>query len=128
VEKRRRQHCTEDARWEGRFNPINPFLAARFVAARIGADGRPRPVFPGYRASWVVPQADGGEEYTDGPIDVADGASLPPGTAGEIRIFPLRPEVWIAVAIGDRISMYEGDRVVGEATVTEVCLRTNGAG
>lgn len=115
-----RQHrdLMDQSRWEGRFNAINPFLAARLAANRIARDGRRLNIFPGFRVAWVVPQADGSETYTDGPIDTADGVDLPPGTIGDIRIYPLCPETWANVAVGDRINMYEGMRVIGEATVT----------
>ena len=94
-----------------------PYVKAQLWVRRTAEGGRVHPIFPGYRASWHVPQPDGSRIYTDSAVYPVEVEEIAPGNAGLIRIYPTVRENWSGVQPGTEIEMCEGNRLVGVAAV-----------
>ena len=92
-------------------------MKAQLWVRRTAEGGRAPSIFPGYRASWRVPQPDGSRIYTDSAVYPIEVDEITPGNAGLIRIYPTVRENWSGVQPGTEIEMCEGDRLVGVAAV-----------
>lgn len=89
-------------------------VRVRLLATEAG--GRRGPIFTDYRPNWRLQP----EMLNDGRV-ILDGCSeIAPGGEGMARLVPLVPEFWGAVQVGSVLPMCEGNRVVGEATVSSV--------
>ena len=94
-----------------------PYVEVLLKVRSTAEGGRAAPVYPGYRASWRVPQPDGTVAYTDGAVYPLEIEELAPGTSGIVRIYPLQHENWRSLPAGTEVEMCEGPRVVGAAKV-----------
>lgn len=85
--------------------------------------GRRTPMASSYRAHWAFPP-DVHSERHDAPItfEVGPHEWLAPGGQTLVRIHPLVPDLWegIPLSQGLVLTMLEGARVIGTATVIEV--------
>ncbi len=79
-------------------------------------------MFHGYRAAFWLGRytSDGQKHYHDAPLRLEGTSEIPPGGGGIAVLRPVCPEFWRSVAVGDRLEMCEGSRVVGVAVVLEI--------
>lgn len=78
--------------------------------------GRQNPIWRGYRSGWETPNGS----YHDAPILELSQEPLPPGSGAEADIYPIAPEFWGQVVIGDHLLMREGRKLVGRAEVLAI--------
>ncbi len=97
-------------------------VRVRLLPTELG--GRTGPILTDYRPSWDLGNTWLGEAtINDGRVSLEGCAELAPGAEGLARVEPLAPEFWGGVRVGSVISMQEGNRVVGHATVLSVASR-----
>ena len=99
-------------------------LPTLLVDIKLGppdSGGRTRPIISGYRPIFRL-RNGGKNELTIGlsELTIPDGASIEPGGSGR-AVVVMSPEVrkilFDNVALGDKMQICEGNRVVGEAEV-----------
>lgn len=96
------------------------------VRLRLYADegARRRPIVSDDRPSWNVGNTWLGKPtINDGRVFLEGQHELAPGAEALARIEPLAPELWGRVGPGSVITMQEGPRIVGHATVLEIIAR-----
>jgi hypothetical protein len=71
-----------------------------------------------YRANWSI-GTDDPNAQAGAPI-LIDADVLPPGAESEASAIRLIPEDWPEIAIGTRLTAFEGRRKVAEAVVTAI--------
>lgn len=106
------------ARWEVH-ERMQGFIRARLRLLTTEEGGRRTPISTGYRSSWAFPPGVHDQRH-DGPLVLEDAETLAVGDEADVRIHPLVPHLWPLVAPGLRLEMFEGARLVGEATVLAV--------
>lgn len=90
-------------------------------AAATDEGGRAHGMFSGYRPSfWWGEVSERGREYHDAQITFEMVETLAPGEEATAILQPLRPEYWHDVSVGSVLSVHEGARLVGTATVEQV--------
>lgn len=96
-------------------------LKVRLRLLPTESGGRERPILSDYRPSWGLGNTWHDEpSFNDGRVLLEGSSELTPGAEGAAIIEPLAEEFWFAVDVGAVLPMYEGRRLVGHATVTEV--------
>jgi translation elongation factor EF-Tu-like GTPase len=93
------------------------YLRAALRLTPSSEGGRKTPLRTGYRANWRLGKDD---VQAGAPITIEDREWLEPGAEAVVRLHPMFPEYWESVVAGARITMYEGSRRVGTATVLDV--------
>jgi hypothetical protein len=96
-------------------------IAIRLTSTAEG--GRRSAISPGYRSCWGNGDTvDGAEQFHDAPILILDPNTVAPGDSGVAVIQPILPDAigWEDVRVGDVMTMVEGSRVCGTATVTAI--------
>ncbi|GAA1015965.1 hypothetical protein Aple_011140 [Acrocarpospora pleiomorpha] len=81
---------------------------------KSGVSGEPY----SYRPNWDVAGRKDPLSQTGAPVLCLDRLWLHPGESTRAVLVPLSPEAWHAVGEGDRIYLYEGPRLCGDAVVT----------
>ncbi|WP_216206993.1 hypothetical protein [Amycolatopsis aidingensis] len=94
------------------------YIRARLRLLTTAQGGRLTSICSGYRAHWAFPP-DVDQERHDAPLTLEQARTLAPGEDAMVRLHPLVPDLWPQVAVGLRLSMLEGARVVGLADVME---------
>lgn len=74
---------------------------------------------PEYRPNWSVGAPDP-ERMSGAPLATDSGDWLLPGGSTTVRLFPMFPEFWTDVRPGTKLFAFEGGRLVGIASVTEI--------
>ncbi|WP_308222598.1 hypothetical protein [Kitasatospora sp. A2-31] len=122
-----RQMMLEDSRrWcEWRAGEARHGTVRARLAMRRPGEGRRRTAFAGdgqLRPLWDVGlrTADGRWILDTARIWVEGVPRLGPGESADVRLAPLRPELWRHLGPGAVITMHEGQPVEGTATVLEV--------
>jgi hypothetical protein len=111
--------------WEERAEErerIRGYIRASLVMLSTERGGRKTPFASGYRPQWDLGTRteDGRISTHDAEVWLEDALTLDPGDAAVIRLHPFFPEFWEDVGPGSVISLYEGNRKLGEARVIEV--------
>jgi hypothetical protein len=91
-------------------------LRIRLHLVATDKGGRRAPIWRMYRSSWETPDGS----HHDAPIVDLSPDPLSPGNDGEADIYPLFPQYWDLVVVGDRLLMREGPRLVGQAEVLAI--------
>jgi hypothetical protein len=101
---------------------IDGFIRARLTMLPTSEDtGRRTPILSGYRSSWDIGNMwEGQPTVNDAPLLIEDQDSVHPGAQAVVRLHPLAPEFWADLTTGQRISAYEGSRLVATAEVLEI--------
>jgi hypothetical protein len=84
--------------------------------------GRRTPISAGrftYRPNWSRTQPDPTRQ-SGAPLLCASPETVAPGKSCRAVIVPLHPPTWSGLDIGDRLYLYEGTRLRGEATVLKI--------
>jgi hypothetical protein len=84
--------------------------------------GRRTPISTGrftYRPNWSRTQPDPARQ-SGAPLLCANPETVAPDDSCRAVIVPLHPPFWDGLTIGDRLYLYEGGRLCGEATVLKV--------
>jgi hypothetical protein len=91
------------------------YLRAKLRLTRTEDGGRKGPVYSGYRSTWAWGglTEDGLEIHHDASLTLESGVRLGLGEERTVRLYPIAPEFWAGLALGQRIEMREGHRVVG---------------
>jgi hypothetical protein len=125
----RHSDVDENARmpdWEDeRFDALereHGYVRARLRLTATESGGKKRSIRSGYRPQWDLGfrTEDGEIAYCDAQVRLLSIETLAPGAEAEVRLHPFFPEYWHDVAAGDVLSLYEGNRRLGEAHVIEV--------
>jgi hypothetical protein len=96
-----------------------PYIEITFRMRRTEDGGRMHPVFSGYRPNWHIGRYHEGEPCCfDGMVQLIGAEKVEPGAEGHARVYPLSPEFWQGLAVGDNIEMCEGPRLIAQATIT----------
>lgn len=86
--------------------------------------GKQFPIRAGYSACWANGDVNSTGEtvYHDAPIVLLDPEMIEPGGKGSAAIQPISPDAigWEHVRVGDVLTMVEGSREYGSATVTSI--------
>jgi hypothetical protein len=84
--------------------------------------GRRTPISAGrftYRPNWSRTHPDPARQ-SGAPVLCTNPATVAPGESCRAVIVPLHPRFWHGLAVGDRLYLYEGPRLCGEATVLRI--------
>ncbi len=95
------------------------YIEADLIMRPTEDGGRQTPISTGYPPNWWLPGEDE-RVYASAVVELVDVEELPPRGRGRIRIYPLAPQLWMHVTIGATLEMCEGQRRMGEATVTGI--------
>jgi translation elongation factor EF-Tu-like GTPase len=109
----------------GRFEALERergYVHARLRLERTEAGGRNTPIASGYRPQWDLGlrNDDGAIAYCDAQVRLIGVETLAPGEEADVRLHPALPEYWVSIASGAVLSLYEGNRKLGEAHVVDV--------
>jgi hypothetical protein len=100
------------------------YIRARLRVLLTDEGGRQSGVADDYRPNWGIGrQPSGGLLMAGAPITIEGTAHLEVGDTGIVRLHPLYWEAWDGVEPSALITMLEGRRVVGIASVLEVVRR-----
>lgn len=102
------------------------FVEAQLTLTPTSAGGRSTPILTDYRPDWHLGtcSASGEPVLTGATVALEDARSIAPGGSGLVRLHPRFSEAWRALQPGAEITMHEGSRMVGQATVLRVTLMT----
>ena len=93
-------------------------LRASLRLLSTAAGGRATPITNDYRPHWDAGAKWNGEPVlSDARVILEDREELQPGEECVVRLEPLFPEFWVQVRVGATLTMHEGQRVLGHATV-----------
>jgi Domain of unknown function (DUF5063) len=94
---------------------------ARLRLLKTEEGGRQRPIQSGYRPDWDLGTTWLGQpSMTGGKVTLEGVQELAPGDEADVLLTPRAEEGWCGAELGAEISMHEGSRVVGYATLTGV--------
>jgi translation elongation factor EF-Tu-like GTPase len=97
--------------------PANAYIRATLHLQRTEDGGRATPFTAGYRPGFALTGLV--TDQYDAAIFLEDRDELAPGETGNAWLQPLSPEHWKHMS-GRVIPFFEGARLIGTATVTEV--------
>lgn len=108
----------EDAqRWPDR-EQTEGYVLARLRLLATEEGGRQTPIATGHRSCWDIGgEYEGKPMLNDAPLLIESDEWLSPGEVAEARLHPLVWEYWQAIQDGQQITMHEGSRLVGVATI-----------
>lgn len=104
--------------------PAEAFIEVDVAVVGTADGGRQSGIWSGYRPScWIGHVEEGRRTYNDATFYVLDADVIQPGDTGRACVRPHFPEFWTHLAVGDRIEICEGPRVVAHAVI--IRLRPN---
>lgn len=101
--------------------PPKAFIRATIQLQSTEDGGRSTPFASGYRPGFALTGLV--TEQYDAAIFLEDRNELTPGDTAIARLQPFSPEHWQGIA-GRHIAFYEGARLIGTATITEILRET----
>ena len=100
-------------------SPPEAYIEAHVHLRSADAGGRKRPILSGYRCGFLIGNPFGDrEQQNDAAVYLVGKDELRPGSRAMARIRPAVPAAWSSVSVGATLTMCEGPRAIGSATVT----------
>ena len=97
------------------------YVRAKLRLVTTEAGGLTQGVRDDYRPNWGVGERLSGDALMAGaPITIEDADVIRPGDTGLVRLHPMYWDAWEEVRPGQRITMFEGPRIIGVAEVVEI--------
>jgi hypothetical protein len=97
------------------------WLQVRLRLLSTAEGGKTKPIYSDYRPHWNTGATwTGAPVLSDARVMLEDRDALHPGEECIARLEPLFPEFWDQVRVGAALTMHEGSRELGHATVLAV--------
>ena len=113
-----RMHAVNNpVRWREK-GSAEGYVRVRLRLLTADEGGRKTPIADGYRACWDIGTVEDGKPcFNDAPLLLEEGDTLDLGVEATVRLHPLAWQYWGEIRSGQVITMHEGRKLVGRATV-----------